>query len=177
MKRNVRTAERLLLAGYGLILLFMFIQDLVPLGQLNDIAAVKMENSTTGLIITTLIGVIQIMMLIGLSLLFIGKHYPIWAKLWLIIHPSCILAGAIWSWWIPYLTGINAEAKIERYTAMFGDTHAFLPTMNGIVPNTLHTFFHFTLLCCIVLTIYICITDHKSKHSNHSTIQENRKHG
>lgn len=88
-----------------------------------------------------------------------GKRYPIWIKFWLIIHQVCIFAGALMAWWIPYFFGYGAEQRAGRFNQMFGDTHSFLPAMNGIVPNTLHTIFHIALLTCIILTIYIALTD------------------
>lgn len=150
MEKNIHLSEKLLCLGYMFILLFMVVQDLVPLGRLNDMEAVASVHSFNDILVTTLIGAVQIGLLLGGILFFMGKRYPVWARIWLIIHPSCILLGAIMSWWIPYLSGIGAEEKI-----MFGNTHAFLPVMNGIVPNTLHTVFHFVLLACIMLTVYI----------------------
>lgn len=162
MKRQIRTSEKWLLFGYSLILLFMIVQDWVPLGPLNDVAAILADRTKNELIIVTLIGVVQIIVLMGLILLFVGKRYPIWAKLWLVIHPLCILVGAFVAWWIPYLSGHGAAEKVERYEKMFGNTHAFLPVMNGIVPNTLHTMFHLTLFLCIVLSVYIFVTNRKN---------------
>lgn len=159
--RNIRLSEKVLLVGYSFILLFMIVQDFVPLGSLNDIEAIKQEKTTNELILVTLIGVIQIVLFIVLILLYIGKTYPLLIKIWLVIHPLCIFAGALMSWWIPYFTGIGAQEKVEGYTTMFGNTHAFLPIMNGIVPNTLHTIFHISLLFCILLSIYIFVTKPK----------------
>ena len=41
------------------------------------------------------------------------------------------------TWWIPYLL-IDEPARADRYQAMFGRTHTFLPVRNGIRPDTLH---------------------------------------
>jgi hypothetical protein len=159
--RNIRLSEKALLLGYGFILLFMIVQDWVPLGTLNDISAIKQEKTTNELILITFIGAIQIALFIFLILRFIGKKYPLIIKLWLIIHPSCIFAGVLMSWWIPYFTGIGALEKVESYTTMFGNTHTFLPVMNGIVPNTFHVLFHSTLLFCILVSVYIFVTKPK----------------
>ncbi|WP_130859455.1 hypothetical protein [Gracilibacillus phocaeensis] len=161
MQKELLFAEKLLIGGYTAILLFMIVQDLVPLGRLNDVAAITSERSMNEILIVTLIGVVQIVLLMAGLLFFAGKKYPIWARIWLIVHPSCILLGAVMSWWIPYLFGIGAEEKVEGYTAMFGNTHAFLPVINGIVPNTLHTMFHLLLLVCILLTVYLVVTKRK----------------
>lgn len=167
MKRNIRLSEKWLFAGLSLVLIFMMIHDWLPLGILNDIEAIREVHSFNGLLITTLINVTQIIVLLGLVTMFMGKQYPIWIKLWLIIHQSCIFIGAFLSWWLPYFFGIGAADRAERYQQMFGNTHSFLPEMNGIVPNTIHVFFHLTLLSCIILSIYISLTDSKKKKQDH----------
>ena len=154
MKRNIIVGEKIFFTGLGLILLFMLSHDWIPLGPFNDIQGVRAENTTSGLIQMTIINALSISVVIVITLLFIGKRYPIWARLWLIIHLGSILYGAISAWWISYLFGAEPE-MIERYNIMFGNTHAFLPVMNGIVPNTIHVLFHVTLLMTWILSIYI----------------------
>lgn len=158
MHRQIRWAEVSLVAGLCLIFLFMLVHDWVPLGQLNDVQAVADTRSTQELVVVTAVGTGQIVLLLALVLFFIGKRYPMWARLWLIIHQGFILAGALLDWWIPYFFGYGAAERVERYNAMFGNTHAFLPVNNGIVPNTLHVLFHTTLLLCFILAIYISFT-------------------
>lgn len=168
MKRQFRASELLLVIGLSLILLFMLAHDWVPLGQLNDVKAVKDTRPTSELVMVTLIGSVQIALLLVLTLRFAGRTYPLWAKLWLVIHQSCIFAGALLDWWIPYLSGFGAANKVESYRLMFGNTHVFLPIRNGIVPNTLHVIFHLTLLLCILLSIYICFVRPASKQHAYS---------
>lgn len=160
MKRDIRLSEKFLVLGYIFILLFMIVQDLVPLGALNDIEAIASVESFNEIIVTMLIGAVQILLILVGVLLFIGKRYPLLVKIWLIVHPLSILVGAIMSWWIPYLFGTGTEEKIESFNNMFGDTHSFLPIMNGMTPNTLHTMFHLVLLICIILTSYIFLNRH-----------------
>ncbi|WP_208591683.1 hypothetical protein [Gracilibacillus suaedae] len=164
MKREIRTAEKLLVLGLSLILIFMIVQDLVPLGPLNDVDAISVDRSFNEILTVTLIGAVQILILLSIVLIFIGKRYPIWIRLWLIIHQSFIFVGALLDWWIPYFFGYGAEERVDRYQQMFGDTHSFLPEINGIVPNTLHVIFHSLLLLCMLLTIYISFT---TKNKNH----------
>ncbi len=159
--RNIRRSEKLLVLGLSIILIFMIIQDWVPLGSLNDVQAIHQAKSSSELITTTLIGVVQFLLLLGLVLIFIGKRYPIWARLWLVIHQLSIFIGVLFSWYLPYFLGYKAEEKVEEYREMFADTHSFLPEMNGIVPNTFHVVFHLTLLFSIVLSIYISLTNNK----------------
>lgn len=163
MKRDIRLSEILLLAGLCFILLFMIVHDWVPLGSLNDVQAISEVHSFRELVTVTLSGAVQFLLFICLVIMFMGKPYPAWVKLWLIIHQGCIFAGALIDWWIPYFFGYGAEQRAERYRQMFGNTHSFLPEMNGIVPNTLHIIFHTTLLLCIILTIYIALTDSRKK--------------
>ncbi|SET21969.1 hypothetical protein SAMN05216389_10729 [Oceanobacillus limi] len=168
--RNVRSAEKFLLIGYSIVLLFMLLHDWVPLGPLNDVEAIKAAKSSGELVTTTLIGVIQIVLLMTIILIYIGRKYPLWIKLWLMIHPSCIFIGAILSWWVPYLFGIGAEVKVADYTLMFSNTHSFLPVMNGIVPNTIHLIFHLSLFLCICITIYLNMTQNKIKKIQRDSI-------
>lgn len=163
MKREIRVSEILLLMGYSFILLFMLSHDWIPLGSFNDIEAIREVKTVKELVTVTFINAGQIILLMGIIIAFIGKKYPIWIKLWLIIHPSCIFAGALIAWWIPYFFGYGAEARAESYEQMFGNTHTSLPVLNGIAPNTIHFLFHLTLLLCIILTIYISLTSRKKE--------------
>lgn len=162
LKRVVLKSEILLVIGYSLILLFMLVHDWVPMGSLNNVDAIRNVHSRRALITMTSINVGQIFILLSLVLFFIGRKYPIWISIWLVIHPTIIFIGALFSWWIPYLFGYGAEEKANDYNMMFGDTHSFLPIMNGIVPNTLHTLFHLTLLFCILLTCFIIYKKRKA---------------
>lgn len=161
MKRQMRTSKKLLLGGLCFILLFMLFHDWLPLGPFNDVEAISKDRSIGELVTVTLIGVVQILLFIGAVLLYKGKSFPIWIKLWLVIHQMSIFVGALLDWWIPYFFGYGAEERVVRYAVMFRDTHAFLPVLNGIVPNTIHVLFHSALLICIILTIYISLTDRK----------------
>lgn len=163
MKRQIRRSEMILFVGLSLIFIFMLIHDGVPLGNLNDVQAVSESRNVNELIVVTLIGAGQILLLMALLLCFIGKKYPIWIKLWLVIHQGFIFAGALLDWWIPYFTGFGSEERIERYNAMFGNTHAFLPVNHGIVPNTLHVMFHSTLFVCLMFAVYISFSRPKQR--------------
>lgn len=169
MKRKIRLSERGLLLGLYAILLLMLVQDWVPLGSLNDIDSVFQVHSFTDILTSTLINAGQFVLLIFIVRLFIGRRYPGWARLWLIIHQGFILAGVLMAWWIPYLFGIGAEEKTEPYGITFGNTHAFLPEMNGITPNTLHTGFHAVLLICFLLTCYMAFTGPNKKKKSRRT--------
>jgi len=54
---------------------------------------------------------------------------------------------------VPYLL-IGDPVRAARYQERFAHTHAFLPTRNGIRPDTLHVCFHAVL---VVLVILLCV--------------------
>lgn len=162
MKRRISFSESLFIFGLGLLLIFMLIHDWVPLGSLNNVQAIQLAHTKSELVQMTTIQTLSILIVIIIAVIYIGKRYPIWAKLWLIIHLGCIMVGAIFAWWIPYFFG-SSEERVGRYNFMFGDTHSFLPAMNGIVPNTIHVLFHLTLLLTWILSIYIGLKKPKEK--------------
>ena len=53
--------------------------------------------------------------------------------------------GMLRAWWVPYLLVPDAD-RAARYQVRFSNTHAFLPTRNGIRPDTLHVCFHAVFL-------------------------------
>ena len=59
MKRQIRLSEKLLFSGLSFIIIFMIIQDWVPLGPLNDVEAIAAEQSFNELFIVTMICVVQ----------------------------------------------------------------------------------------------------------------------
>ena len=65
MKREIRFSEKLLLIGYGIILLFMFVQDWIPIGSLNDVEAILEINSFDYVLTTTIINAGQILFIMG----------------------------------------------------------------------------------------------------------------
>ncbi len=51
---------------------------------------------------------------------------------------------------MPYLFRPE-PVRAERYRKMFGNTHAFLPERNGMVPNTAHVSLHIATLATLVV--------------------------
>ena len=66
-------SEKLLLLGLSLILLFMIVQDWVPLAPLNDVQAIADEHTFEELLLVTIMGVGQFALLLCLFLIFVGK--------------------------------------------------------------------------------------------------------
>ena len=144
--------EAIFVALQGFQVLFLWIHDWVPLGRLNDVAAVRREDSTTRLITVTLLQ--SIPWTIGLvgSIAYFGRPYPDWLANWLWISYLILFVGQLRAWWVPYL--LKPEPKrAERYKRMFGNTHNFLPLRNGLVPNTAHVLLHIATAATVALLL------------------------
>ena len=61
----------------------------------------------------------------------------LWNGLW--ASHALLFPGELRAWWLPHL--VRPE-RVVRYEKMFGGAHAFLPTRDGIAPNTLHRAIH-----------------------------------
>ncbi len=89
-----------------------------------------------------------------IGLLFSLEHfrqaYPHWLILWLDISYVVLFIGQLRAWWVPYLFRPEPE-RAARYRIMFGNTHAFLPARNGLVPNTAHILLHVATLLTLIL--------------------------
>lgn len=131
-------------------LLFLLLHDWLPLGRLNDIAALRAVQSRDTLLRVTAIQAAPY----ALGLLFSAQHlvtlYPGWLRIYLIVAYGLLFLGELQAWWVPYLLWPQPQ-RAERYRAMFGNTHSFLPQRNGITPNTLHVVLHSATLATLVL--------------------------
>ena len=134
--------------------LFLALHDWVPLSPLNDINAVRAENSRTKLIVGTLISTVPFAAVFVASLFFLGEVYPRWLVCWLLISYALLFFGELQAWWYPYVFGAKPEL-VTRYDVMFGNTTAFLPARNDIRPNTLHVVLH--LLTAITLIVILML--------------------
>lgn len=140
----------LLIALQALQVAFLWLHDWVPLGPLNNVARVRAEDSTPALVKTTLIQSVPYTLGLIFSVSFRQTQHPAWTLEWLWISYVLLFLGELRAWWVPYL--VRAEpVRVERYTRMFGGTHAFLPVRNGIVPNTLHCLLHAATAATLVL--------------------------
>ncbi len=134
---------------------FLWTHDWIPLGRLDDVAAVRRQDSTARLVRVTLIQSVPYTIGFMASVYYpsISRHYPGWLCYWLWISYGMLFAGELAAWWVPYLLQPQPE-RAARYQAMFGNTHAFLPERNGIVPNTLHCLLH-AATAAILLTLAV----------------------
>jgi len=117
---------------------FLALHDWIPLGPLNDVEAVRAENSTAKLLRVTLVSTLPFAFGLAASFYYLGheRGYPGWLLIYLGISYGLLFLGKLQAWWIAYF--FRAEPRASRYQAMCCKTHAFLPEQNGIRPNTLH---------------------------------------
>jgi hypothetical protein len=120
---------------------FLWFHDWIPLGRLNDVRAVRSQDTSLRLIAVTLIQSVPFTFGLLFSVLNFGRPYPHWLYMWLWISYGLIFVGQLRAWWIPYLFH-SEPARAARYQIMFGNTHRFLPLRNGLVPNTAHIMLH-----------------------------------
>lgn len=129
---------------------FLWLHDWVPLGKLNDVAAVRRQDPVRRLIVVTLVQSLPFTVLLFFSIRHLLGVFPTWLMTWLWIAYGLLFLGQLRAWWVPYLLRPDPE-RAERYRAMFGKTAAFLPIRNGIVPNNAHIFLHVTTLATLFL--------------------------
>jgi hypothetical protein len=147
-----REIEMVLLALQVFQVLLLWVHDWIPFGRLNDVAAVRSQDTRRRLVTVTLIQSVPWTIGLCFSLLHFRRPYPDWLYGWLVISYGLLLIGQIRAWWIPYL--FRPEPKrAARYQIMFGKTHSFLPTHNGMVPNTAHILLHLATAATLIVLL------------------------
>jgi hypothetical protein len=133
--------------------LFLWLHDWIPLGRLNNVAAVRAEDSFGRLVCVTIMQSLPFTIGLYFSLRHFGGRYPDWLVIYLWVSYGLIFLGQLRAWWVPYLFKPD-PVRAARYEKMFGKTHAFLPFRNGIRPNTAHITLHVaTALTLLVLAL------------------------
>lgn len=132
---------------------FLWIHDWIPLGRLNDVAAVRRADPLQRLVIVTLVQSVPWSIGLVFSAKYLGHLYPHWLVMWLWISYVVLFIGELRAWWVPYLFKAEPE-RAERYRQMFGNTHSFLPERNGMVPNTAHILLHLATAATL-LVLYV----------------------
>jgi hypothetical protein len=126
------------------------LHDWIPLGNLNDVKAVRAANPGPKLLLGTLISTPPFAFGLAASAYYLRGSYPHWVLWYLLVSYALLFVGELQAWWVPYFLRPDT-ALAQRYEAMFGNTHAFLPTRNGIRPNTLHVILHIATLATLIL--------------------------
>jgi hypothetical protein len=151
-------ATKALLALQTFIVLFLALHDWVPLGALNNPAAVRAANPGAKLFTTTLLSAAPYAFGLAASILHYNKPYPDWLFWWLWISYALLFLGQLRAWWIPYLVRPD-PTRAARYQLMFAGTHAFLPQRNGIRPNTLHMLLHASTAALLIVLAILTFAD------------------
>ena len=150
------TTQSLLLLLQGFQVAFLWMHDWVPLGRLNDVEAVRRQDTFGRLILVTLIQSTPFTLGLWWSLQRLGQPFSSWPVRWLTASYSILLAGQLRAWWLPYLLRPEPE-RAARYQAMFGRTHVFLPLRHGLVPNTAHVLLHLATLVTLLILGWVWI--------------------
>ena len=140
----------LLLALQTFHVLFLLLHDWIPLGPLNNLAAIRAANSFGKLFLATAISSSFFVVALVFSLIHRDGPYPHWLLWYLLISYLFLFYGELQAWWIPYF-GPPQPERAARYQTMFANTHAFLPPRNGIPLNTLHVFLHMVTLATVIV--------------------------
>jgi hypothetical protein len=131
------------------VVAFLFFHDWIPLGRLNNLAAIRGEDTLLRRVFVTLLPAVPAAIGLVFSARHFGRSYPDWLEMLLWITYGVFIVGMLRAWWIPYLVVPDAE-RAARYQIIFASTHSFLPRRNGMAPDTLHTLFHLVTLATLV---------------------------
>ncbi len=142
--------ELWLVALQAFQVLFLWTHDWVPLGRLNDVVAVKSQDTWARLMRVTLIQSVPYTVGLAACLVYLRQPYPGWLRDWLAISYGLLFLGQLRAWWLPYLVRPEPQ-RAARYRIMFGRTHSFLPERNGVTPNTAHLLLHVATLATLAL--------------------------
>jgi hypothetical protein len=141
------------------VVLFIALHDWLSLGRLNNLAAVRAADSTARLFFVTALSTLPFAIGLAASAHYAGGRNPHWLTWLLWISYLLGVYGMLRAWYWPYLFGGDLE-RIRRYQQRFANTHAFLPTMHGIRPDTLHVCFHAALIATLALLAILTFRDH-----------------
>ena len=143
--------EAVLIGLQATQVLFLAVHDWIPLGRLNDVSAVRSQDTATRLVVVTMVQTLPFAFGLFRSVMDYGSPFPAWLMQWLWISYLILMVGQLRAWWMPYLIHPD-PVRAARYRIMFGKTHSFLPERNGIRPNTAHVGLHLaTFLTLLVL--------------------------
>jgi hypothetical protein len=140
------------------VVLFIAFHDWIPLGGLNNLAGIRAVDSLAKRVIVTVLSALPYAIGLAGSIYYAATEFPGWLNWLLWISYGIGLYGMLRAWWIPYLL-VPDPARAARYRQRFDQTHAFLPTRNGIRPDTLHVSFHAVYLVLVALLVKITIID------------------
>lgn len=157
--KSISKAEWVLFILQGYMVLFLALHDWVKIGPFTDPDGFDNANTLKEAILQTVGNTLPILFSFLLAIMFAGKTYPLAARIYLMLVYPIYLFGEFQAWWLPYFfgktIGRDFEETVARYQVMFGETHAFLPEMNGIVVNTAHVFLHSATMTSFFIFLYL----------------------
>jgi len=148
-----------LIACQLVVVLFIALHDWIPLGRLNNLQGIRAADTTGKLLFVTLLSTLPFAIGLAASAYYATAGFPMWLMWLLWISYGAGLYGMLRAWWIPYLF-VSDPGLVERYRVRFAQTHAFLPTRNGIRPDTLHVCFHVVVVMTLILLCALTFSDH-----------------
>jgi hypothetical protein len=131
------------------VVAFLLFHDWIPLGRLNNLAAIRGQDTLLRRVFVTLLPAVPAAIGLFFSARHFGRSYPDGLEMLLWITYGVFIVGMLRAWWIPYLVLPDPE-RAARYQIIFAGTHSFLPRRNGMAPDTLHTLFHLVTLATLV---------------------------
>jgi hypothetical protein len=144
-----RGFDAIFLALQTCVVAFLLFHDWIPLGRLNNLTAIRGEDTRLRSIFVTLLPAVPAAIGLFYSARHFGQPYPDSLEMLLWITYGVFILGMLRAWWIPYLVRPDPE-RAARYQIIFAGTHSFLPRRNGMAPDTLHTLFHLVTLATLV---------------------------
>jgi hypothetical protein len=145
--------ETTFLALQSFVVAFLLFHDWIPLGRLNNLAAIRSQDTLLRRAFVTLLPAAPAAIGLFFSARYFGRSYPHWLEMLLWITYVVFVLGLLRAWWIPYLV-VPDPPRAARYEIIFANTHSFLPRRNGMAPDTLHTVFHLVAVATL-LTLFI----------------------
>jgi hypothetical protein len=99
-----------LLALQAFHVLFLLLHDWIPLGSLNNVAAVRAANPAGKLLIGTLISTSFFLFGFAASVIHRSGPYPHWLIWYLLISYLFLFVGELEAWWSPTSAAPNPSA-------------------------------------------------------------------
>lgn len=114
----------LLLALQAFQVAFLWVHDWIPLGRLNDVAAVRGQDTLQRLVAVTLVQSVPFTIGLIFSAWYLGHAYPSWLTKWLWISYGILFVGQMRAWWVPYLLNVRQYAFVFAKAQWDGAEHS-----------------------------------------------------
>lgn len=118
--------ETIFLALQTCVVAFLLFHDWVPLGRLNNLAAIRGQDTLPRRILVTLLPAVPAAVGLFFSARHFGQSYPHWLEMFLWITYGLFILGTLRAWWIPYLVLPDKE-RAARPLSNHLRRHPLLP--------------------------------------------------